>query len=1535
MKIINWAIYQIYNMEPTIDNKNLTITNYPDFLQTHNDIIMMVKQTKLICSPIIDFNLLCNKYIKNYIGIIGNSDIYTDSLITNDIFKPTITDLVSRINIVFNNDININNSNQYDLTFYSMKLLDINFNSTIYDLNNTSKNTLLVNSNFTFLAKNNYTKTVINDFNLLYNLSCLLLNNYSINYSKLYDDYNLIQNFLIKSTTTVNGLFEMFKGYVSNYSLSSELSSINNFGKYEYFLSKTYNIQKLNHIVSRSNNLSLITPNDYDNLPIMINYNYAYDKFYNKYFMYNYNYNNFENNYTVIYKNLYSYYLNIVKNSNAIKNIKHHNMNLYVWLFIDLINSFISTVYYDGTNSNISNSYIPVINQIIHIYFTYNYSFRLNLNISDVKNLFIQAKYSNVPTFTNYVEINNYLVSYYYYQLFSTDIEYINNSEFKYDVKLFFNTLNDETNINFIYGKNFLNCILKFEVIVRFIMFKITNIYKINMDILYNHIDNCKTNLIEYITNIDNIINYFNNQYIKNLGNSYTSSNYEYIFSTINNLVNKKEFYCKFSHSVSDLIYWINNDSYDVNIVNTWTKYFCKIYFEYYEYVDNQYVIKTYTLDIFTFYYLIYTYIHYILLKNTEFIDNINSEFTKIYQLLFKHEKTIINPDIINDILEFKYNVFSNENTQLNFLNISDTTQNLKMSSIINTIFKYILNDYWGIINYNIIENIPQLNLRSYITFYNLYYSYLNYLIINTNAYGNSQYNFEYYSNIFDELYILYSLIIETYIIKFINIPTYYTLEQECLTKSHQYIMYGIKINTLDINSNFAVYMDNLNSNIIINNKINNYYKIIQNDSIYDCVKYKLHTFKNNINNYSDYIIQIYNNQIIKFNFNDENTLGSNTFYNIIINTYSNLTTQVNIYLKNQNTIINSIINTLFTNINSQFSLAMQSFGGINNDNISINNSFTQKIFNINNFKNENKQITIFTLIYNQISNENLYNNIPIILFYYSCFITWSTLGLKAVLDIGYLGDLFYNLTNIINTKIILFLNNPDNISSLDLFFDGLNTLMFNNYNNWEFIVGTTNYFNQLIMLNYNNLSNSVSNNLIEINNLLMSNDMSNNILNDLNKNMYMNKNTNLMKIPNNKIVIWKYLTGLLFDFNESKIIYYIKSMDNVFNDLKIQQELIDYIILINDGLINNYGVIQLINRMELLFDDEIISQYYNFNYKTFIDNFQNINKQRLLDDMLGLKSSFDNLIITGLKPYIKYSYKRNYIIPVKFFFENYFNSIPLISCMNTNVKIITYLNNTNIYKNSYYIKYLTSLNITTKLNSDFILLERDERIKLSSNKIDNLIERNNYYELVVNPTKLLLNKTNVININFDFDLDNLVKEIIWTFKITISKYEITIYKNIDLKKNFFNFLQNGIGLMNNLNDSSYDFILNTKFYLNGLRRDGVVFLDADTIPNYNQITTILNPYRYNTKVKLEKHYNVYSFALEPTEFQPSGAINMSNYKMFRIQVQIDKYKFLKYINELNTIFNLKDINFKMLLTTYEYNVVRYQSSLAGLLFIA
>ncbi len=106
------------------------------------------------------------------------------------------------------------------------------------------------------------------------------------------------------------------------------------------------------------------------------------------------------------------------------------------------------------------------------------------------------------------------------------------------------------------------------------------------------------------------------------------------------------------------------------------------------------------------------------------------------------------------------------------------------------------------------------------------------------------------------------------------------------------------------------------------------------------------------------------------------------------------------------------------------------------------------------------------------------------------------------------------------------------------------------------------------------------------------------------------------------------------------------------------------------------------------------------------------------------------------------------------------------------------------------------------------------------------------------------------------------------------------------------------------------------------------------TTYNYNDITRLINPYRYNTRVNANNNINTYSFAFEPEKFQPTGAINMDMYNTFRIQLVIDKNKFLKYFGNINTATNLDSIMMTINLSTLEYNLVRYQSGLGGLLFM-
>jgi hypothetical protein len=1553
--IINWIIQQVYSLEPTVINKNLEIENPSDFL-INNTILTITKYLKIECSPIFKFNILTKKLVSDYNSIIGNNNIYTTDLIINRELRFSFSNLIKNFNTVINNDEDLKNSKAFQLTFYAIKKIGLKLNCIIYDLNNIKYNRSYNTSSFSINANNTYTKSQVNDFNLIYNLACLLLNNYDITYSDLYKNFNLVLDNLRKGTSNINVLLELFKGYASNYSISFNLTGNIDPNKYKYLFSKIYNINYLNNLSSELENLSIITPNDYDNITYYTIYGYGYKNLFAKFYSYEFNYNNFKNNYVVIYEKLYNYYIDIVNNTTAILNLKNTNTDLYVWLFINLIQSFISKKYYTD-ETKLPESYLSEINNLIKIYFKYNYSFRINTNISNTENLKLQSKFSKVDTlfFTSYDKILEYLIDYYYYQLFSTRIE--NNISFKSDVIEFFSELNKSLNVNFFYNQNYLNLLFKFEITIRFLIYQLNSIYKINIKINETDIEEFIKNLSTYICYLPNVSIFFNEKFISSKNNN---QYYYNLFNAIQNLVNKNEFYKIFILGLSKIIYWINNKSYFENQLEIWDLTFKNKNFEYYSYANNQYTMEYLNISFETMIYLYYNFINYVILENNKSLNlitrNIELLFKSIFKYKYKEKIYYVEPIVLYKILKLDNFVLSekNEENTENFLKQKKIFD--KIDNIISIIFKFIINVNWGIIDFNLIDNKYNYELRNNIILYNFYYSYMNYLVNINSKVITSVYDYDYNFKVFNDLFILYYFIIVIITCQYVNFQTNYILLQNILTNANNYIQFGEKINTYRLFSNLALYMDNLNSNILFNNTIGNYYKNIQNDSILESKKYNIYNFKQNHNNYDTFTIKIYNNQISNLNLTTENDIGYNSFYNILVNILMNYTETVLYYGNDKKKIISNVYESILISITFITKFIETYYSGGNNLDMVLNNYNFKNIFDVNNFINEESQITIFTLIFKSIYSSDIYSSIIIIYFYYICFTTWTLEGINLTNNLLDLKTIFYDLINLINQQIIIYLdyNNIDNylkktIDDLtyqksESFFKGLDSLLFINYNNYEFIQKTKEFFNTLILNNYNNVTNEVLNNLIQINTSLYSgniNSTSTNLVSNYEKNINNQLNNINLNIKNNKIASWKYLLGICFDFNNSKAIKNIKSIDNTYNNFLVQQDLINYIIEINKGIINEYGIIKLINKITLLFDDETISNYDNFNYKVFIDNFQNINKENLLNEMLGIgKLNKDNNIITGIKPYIKFFKNKTYYIPIKFFFENYSNSIPLITCMNTSVKIIIYINNIKIMKNSYFIKPLNNLTIDPTLNCDFIIVERDERKSLCASKIDNLIERNNFYEILKNFDNIIndTNYSDIIDVNFDFQLNNLVKELLWTFEINIGNYNLILVKNIELL-NYISINRNISSTNLNFGSESnlfygVDFIVNTKFYLDGGRRDGLVRLDTSKKFSYNQITRIINPYKYNTRFKLNKNYNTYSFGLEPTSFQPTGAINMSNYNTLTIQIQIDKNKLIYYLKNLDILFNLSDLNLKMKLTTFEYNIVRYQSSLAGLLFI-
>jgi hypothetical protein len=216
----------------------------------------------------------------------------------------------------------------------------------------------------------------------------------------------------------------------------------------------------------------------------------------------------------------------------------------------------------------------------------------------------------------------------------------------------------------------------------------------------------------------------------------------------------------------------------------------------------------------------------------------------------------------------------------------------------------------------------------------------------------------------------------------------------------------------------------------------------------------------------------------------------------------------------------------------------------------------------------------------------------------------------------------------------------------------------------------------------------------------------------------------------------------------------------------------------------------------------------------------------------------------------------------------------------------------------------------------DYVYVEKDERSRLSRGTIDNLITIHKNFT----SCKYIQMQDGdmLIRIRHDFTLDNLVKEIFWTNTFTDASASTASNAS-------------------NASNATCIKILSTLIYVNGARRDGIEPVNQETIiprllesinPDYNTITTTINQYKYNTSAYGPKDirgrgYNAYSFAFKPEEFQPSGAINMSQINTFSIELVIDP----KSVNE--SVSNLSTLS----MYATGYNFMRYQGGIGALLY--
>jgi hypothetical protein len=687
-----------------------------------------------------------------------------------------------------------------------------------------------------------------------------------------------------------------------------------------------------------------------------------------------------------------------------------------------------------------------------------------------------------------------------------------------------------------------------------------------------------------------------------------------------------------------------------------------------------------------------------------------------------------------------------------------------------------------------------------------------------------------------------------------------------------------------------------------------NYNKDILDSSIYLTRDYGINNFNNIVKDY-DYN-GIFNIIYINNLYQTAPNINISFFGNFILNLLNNdnlLTYYTELELSDQ-TFIKNIINIIIRMINEYLEKFKELYGGYYNNidsNLSIN-VFTDFFTEDNNY-DKNANINIFTLIYTNFSNDiNKINFQMLVVLFYNIFmlIYFYNYGNTIIDDID---NIVLYLCNLIYKKILIYYENQTKTTEyieMEIFFRRLNVLIENNYSNTELIELCYSFFNTIIS---NNLSKTDDTVITNINNFI------NKTYNGLDEyrvnNLFNIDNFYRKNIKNNKIIIFKHLLDKVFDINQSILILYLKSIipDDLVN---IQQ---DYITRLRNktlGFVNNDGILKIIDKIELYFNDELIDTLSKDMLLIYYSFIENINKIRTLNEFYGKDQDY---MLYGLRNYI-INYSKDFYIPIYFFYKEISKSLSLISSMYVNKYIKVKINSDNIIK-AYYGASTIEKGLELSLLVDFIYVEKEERKSLTEKRIDNLI--NTHYNFLAskkyepNNNTFNINETfnsndTIIYLNFEFnEMTNLCYQLYWELNLYINNIKVNNIINVN------------------------DLILSTVIYFDDARRDGIKIIDKI---NFNKITTTLNKYKYCTRAN-ENNINTYSFSYEPNNIQPSGAVNLYKLNKFTIEIAINNKLLVEVINKISNFWRIESIDWNLNLQSLNYNILRYQSGLSGLLY--
>ena len=333
---------------------------------------------------------------------------------------------------------------------------------------------------------------------------------------------------------------------------------------------------------------------------------------------------------------------------------------------------------------------------------------------------------------------------------------------------------------------------------------------------------------------------------------------------------------------------------------------------------------------------------------------------------------------------------------------------------------------------------------------------------------------------------------------------------------------------------------------------------------------------------------------------------------------------------------------------------------------------------------------------------------------------------------------------------------------------------------------------------------------------------------------------------------------------------------------------------------------------------------------------------------------------ITSSHKYIPSIKKKRIKVPLNLFFSKTTGiALPLVALQYTNVYLEIVINkikdlytildfkNNKIYRTKPTIdiqRFLGSsgnFDINPKIEAEYIFLDNDERKRFAASNHDYLIEdmhkevikgvtssqdhsitfSNPVKEIIIVPQRSDMESVNNWNNYTNWTIENVPP-----YEYRYSNIENMYYSNTDQKPLFYNTLgegENDLAKNFQMKYFNENIIENINFSFNGQLR--LAKKDHDYF-------NLLQPYQHY-KRKIKKGLYVYSFSLNPDEYQPSGACNFSRIDNFKINIDLGIKNNIKELPE-----NLTDsVQFDYNFTVYaiNYNILKISGGVGAKQYVS